>query len=114
MWADRLNEIPKYVFSSTLDKADWGNSTIVRGDVVAEVARLKRQDGRNLLVLGHGLLGETLLRERLVDVIDLTVYPFLVGKGTQFYFRAGQDAKLRLAAVKAFSKVVKLTYEVER
>jgi dihydrofolate reductase len=114
MWADRLNEIPKYVFSSTLEKADWGDATIIRGDVVAEVARLKQQVGRSLLVLGHGLLGETLLREQLVDVIDLAIYPFLVGKGRQFYFRAGQDAKLRLAAVKAFSRVVKLTYEVER
>lgn len=114
MWADRLNEIPKYVFSSTLEKAAWGDPTIVRGDVVAEVTRLKQQDGRNLLVLGHGLFGETLLRERLVDVIDLAVYPFLTGKGRQFYFRAGQDAQLRLAAVKSFSKVVKLTYEVEK
>ena len=114
MWADRLNEIPKYVFSSTLEKADWGDPTIIRGDVVAEVARLKQQDGRNLLVLGHGLLGETLLREQLVDVIDLAIYPFLMGHGRQFYFRAGQDAKLRLTAVKAFSKIVKLTYDVER
>ncbi|MFX0578986.1 dihydrofolate reductase family protein [Nocardia nepalensis] len=114
MWADRLNEIPKYVFSSTLEKADWGDPTIIRGDVAAEVARLKQQDGRNLLILGHSLLGETLLREQLIDVIDLAIYPFLMGKGRQFYFRAGQHATLRLAAVKAFSKVVKLTYEVER
>jgi dihydrofolate reductase len=114
MWANRLNEIPKYVFSSTLQKADWGDPTIIRGDVTTEVARLKQQEGRNLLVLGHGLLGETLLREQLIDIIDLAIYPILVGNGGQFYFRAGQHAKLSLAAVKAFSKVVKLTYEVER
>jgi dihydrofolate reductase len=110
MWADRINAMPKYVFSSTLEKADWGNSTIVRGDVVTEVTRLKQQEGGNLLILGHGLFGETLLRERLIDVIDLTIYPLLVGSGKQF-FREGQDAKLRLTAVKTFSKVVKLTYE---
>jgi dihydrofolate reductase len=114
MWAPRLTEIPKYVFSSTLEKADWENSIIVRGDVVAEVEKLKHEDGRNLLVLGHGLLGETLLRERLIDVIDLAVHPFLMGTGSQFYFRAGQHAALRLAAVKAFSQIVKLTYEVQR
>jgi dihydrofolate reductase len=113
MWADRLNAIPKYVFSSTLEKADWGNSTVIRGDTVAEVTRLKQQDGGNLLVLGHGLLGETLLRERLIDVIDLTIYPFLAGRGKQF-FRDGQDAKLRLVAVKTFSTIVKLIYELER
>jgi dihydrofolate reductase len=113
MWADRLHEIPKYVFSSTLENAHWGNSTIIRGDAAAEVTRLKQQEGGNLLILGHGLLGETLLRERLIDVIDLTIYPFLAGRGKQF-FRESQEAKLRLAAVKTFSKIVKLTYELER
>jgi len=113
MWADRLNAIPKYVFSSTLADADWGNPTLIRGDVVAEVARLKQQDGGNLLIMGHGLLGETLLRERLVDVIDLAIYPFLAGSGKQF-FREGQDATLTLTAVKTFSKIAKLTYEVDR
>jgi|SRR4029453_7620101 dihydrofolate reductase len=112
MWADRLNAIPKYVFSSTLENAGWGNPTIVRGDALAEVTRLKQQDGGNLLIMGHGLLGETLLRERLIDVIDLAIYPFLTGSGKQF-FREGQDAKLRLTAVKTFSKIVKLTYEME-
>lgn len=110
MWADRLNTIPKFVFSSTLEKARWGNATIVRGDVVAEVTRLKQQAGGNLLILGHGLFGETLLRERLIDVIDLTIYPLLLGRGKQ-YFQEGQAAELRLTAVKTFSKVVKLTYE---
>ncbi|WP_433191822.1 dihydrofolate reductase family protein [Nocardia sp. CA-107356] len=113
MWADRLDAIPKYVFSSTLEKADWGNPTIVRGDVLAEVTRLKQQHGGNLLIMGHGLLGETLLRERLIDVIDLAIYPLLAGSGKQF-FREGQDANLRLTAVKTFSKIVKLTYEIER
>ncbi|MFF0270232.1 dihydrofolate reductase family protein [Kribbella sp. NPDC004536] len=114
MWSERLTEMPKYVFSSMLDNAEWGNPTIVRGDVVSEVTRLKEQDGGPLLILGHGRLGETLLREGLVDAIDLTIYPLLMGSGDQFYFRAGQSANLRLAAVKTFSKVVKLTYEVEK
>lgn len=111
MWADRLNAIPKYVFSSTLQEARWGNSTVIRGDAVAEVTRLKQQDGGNLLLFGHGLLGEALLRERLIDTIDLTVYPFLAGTGKQF-FREGQNAKLRLVAAKTFSKIVKLRYEI--
>jgi dihydrofolate reductase len=110
MWADRLTAIPKYVFSSTLEKADWGNPAILRGDVVTEVTRLKQQTGGNLLILGHGLLGETLLREGLIDVLDLTIYPLLVGHGKQ-YFQEGQAAKLKLTATKTFSKVVKLTYE---
>jgi len=111
-WAARLNAIPKYVFSSTLNSAEWNNSTLVRGDAVAEVIRLKQREGGDLLIFGHGLLGETLLRARLIDVIDLSVHPVLAGSGKQF-FRDGQTAKLRLAAVKTFSKIVKTTYEVQ-
>jgi dihydrofolate reductase len=112
LWADRMHAIPKYVFSSTLDSADWNNSTLVGGDAVAEVSRLKQQDGGDLLILGHGRLGETLLRAQLTDVIDLDVYPVLAGSGQQF-FRDGQAAKVRLAAVKTFSNIVKMTYELQ-
>jgi len=110
-WAGRLNAMPKYVFSSTLGSADWNNSTLVRGDAVTEVSRLKQEEGGDLLIFGHGLLGETLLRAQLTDVIDLSVHPVFAGSGKQF-FRDGQAAKLRLAAVKTFSKIVKMTYEL--
>jgi dihydrofolate reductase len=109
-YAARLNAIRKYVFSSSLETAEWNNSTIVRGDVAAEVIKLKQQDGGNLLVLGHGLLGETLLKHRLLDVLDLSILPALVGQGKQFS-REGQAVKLKLTAVKSFSKIVKITYE---
>ena len=110
-WADRINAIPKYVFSSTLGKAEWNNSTLIRGDVIAEVTRLKQQEGRDLLIYGHGLLGETLLKHHLLDVLDLSVYPLILGQGKQF-FRQGADTTLRLVTAKSFSKgIVKLTYE---
>jgi dihydrofolate reductase len=98
------------VFSSSLETAEWNNSTIVRGDIAAEVTRLKQQDGGDLLVLGHGLFGETLLQQRLIDVIDLSILPVIVGHGKPF-FREGQAVKLKLAATRCFSKIVKLTYE---
>lgn len=63
-YAARFNANREYVFSSTLETAGWNNSTIVCGDVATEVAKLKQQDGGNSLVLGHGLLGETLLKHR--------------------------------------------------
>jgi dihydrofolate reductase len=109
-YAARLNAIRKYVFSSKLETAEWNNSTIVRGDVAAEVTKLKQQDGGDLLILGHGLLGETLLKQRLLDVLDLAIYPVLVGHGKPF-FREGQALRLKLAATKSFSKIVKVTYE---
>ena len=64
----------KYVFSSTLEKSAWDNSAIVRGDVVAEVRKLKQQEGRDLLIWGHTLLAETLLKHDLVDVLDMSIY----------------------------------------
>ncbi len=110
-WADRINAIQKYVFSSTLTEAAWDNSTIVRGDVIAEVTKLKQQGGRNLVIFGHGLLGETLLKHGLLDVLDLSIHPLVIGSGRQF-FREGVSATLRLVATKSFSKgIVKLTYE---
>jgi dihydrofolate reductase len=109
-YAARLNAIRKYVFSSSLETAEWNNTTIVRGDVAAEVTKLKQQDGGNLLLLGHGLLSETLLEQRLIDVLDLSILPVIVGHGKPF-FREGQAVKLKLAATKSFSKIVKLTYE---
>jgi dihydrofolate reductase len=109
-YAARLNAIRKYVFSSKLATAEWNNSTIIRGDVVAEVTKLKQQDGGDLVILGHGLLGETLLKQRLLDVLDLLIHPVLLGHGKPF-FREGQAVKLKLAASKSFSKIVKVTYE---
>ena len=109
--ADRVNAMPKYVFSSQLEHAEWSNSTIVRGDVVAEVGKLKQQEGRDLLIYGHGLLGETLLKHHLLDVLDLSIHPLVLGQGKQV-FREGQHARFRLVAAKSFAKgIVKLIYE---
>ena len=113
-WAVRLNAMQKYVFSSALEKAAWDNSTIVRGDVIDEVTKLKEQEGRDLLICGHGLLAETLLKQHLLDVIDVSIYPVVAGRGKPF-LREGQNANLRLVTTKTFSKgIVKVTYEPQR
>jgi len=113
-WGTRLNPMQKYVFSSTLEEAPWENSAIVRGDVVAEVTKLKQQEGRDLLIWGHGLLAETLLRAHLIDVLDVSIYPLVAGHGKPF-LREGQTADLTLVTTKTFSKgIVKLTYEPRR
>ena len=109
-FADRVNSIRKYVFSSTLEKADWDNSTIVRGDVTAEVTRLKQQDGGELALYGHGRLAQALLEHGLVDELRLSVHPVLVGSG-QVLFRDGQKQALEFAGAKTFGTgVVVLTY----
>ena len=109
-WARRLNAMKKYVFSSTLKKADWNNTTIIPGDAAAEVAKLKTQEGPNLLIWGHTSLAESLFRHQLVDVLDLSIHPIMVGKGKSF-FREGLSANLKLVAAKSFSRIVKLSYE---
>lgn len=110
-WADRLNAMPKYVFSSTLEKTEWNNSTILHGEVATSVRQLKLQDGGNLLIFGHGQLSETLLKQHLIDVIDLSIHPVILGQGKQV-FKGGLHVPLRLIATKSFSTgIVKLTYE---
>lgn len=86
------------------------HSTPVRGDVGAEVSKLKAGAGGDLLVPGHGLLGETLLKERLLDVLEASIHPLVVGRGKGF-FQEDHKVKLKLTAKKSFSHIVKLTYE---
>ncbi|MCA2230246.1 dihydrofolate reductase family protein [Nonomuraea aurantiaca] len=110
-YADRVNSIPKYVFSSTLENADWNNSTIIRGDVAAEVDKLKQQDGRDLVMYGHGPLGQTLLEHHLLDELHFWVHPLFVGRGTRLS-RDGQETALRLVTTKTLGTgVVVLSYE---
>src|ERR1700761_8566832 len=76
-YAHAINAIRKYVFSSTLSRADWNNSTIVDDDPVAAVNELKQQDGRDLIMYGHGRLSQTLLEHHLVDEIRFAVHPLI-------------------------------------
>ena len=113
-FADRMNSIRKYVFSSTLDKADWNNTVIVSGDVTAEVSRLKQQDGQSLALYGHGLLAQTLLEHGLVDELRLSIHPVLAGRG-QLMFRESAKTPLKLFAAKTLGTgVVVLSYQPVR
>jgi dihydrofolate reductase len=109
-WANRMNSMKKYVFSSTLEYVEWENSVIVRGDVATEVAKLKAMDGGDLLIYGHGLLAETLLAAQLLDVLDISIHPVLAGSG-KLLFRDGQNVKMKHVSTKTFSQIVKLTYQ---
>ena len=94
--ASRLNSLPKYVVSTTLRSADWQNSTIISGEVAAEVARLKEMPGRELQVHGSGALVRTLLENDLVDELRLLVFPVVVGAGRRLFPEAGVATGLRL------------------
>jgi dihydrofolate reductase len=111
-FAQRINGIRKYVFSSTLASADWSNSTIVRGDVLAEARKIKEQDGRDLAVFGHGRLARTLLENGLTDELRLSVHPILAGAGLP-QFSNGSKTPLTLVSAKTFKTgVVTLSFQM--
>ena len=110
-FAQRMNGIRKYVFSSTLASADWSDSTIVRGDALAEVTKIKEQDGRDLAIFGHGRLAQTLLENGLIDELRLSIHPILAGAGLP-QFSNGRKTPLKLVSAKTFATgVVVLSYQ---
>jgi class 3 adenylate cyclase/dihydrofolate reductase len=111
---ERMNSIPKYVVSNTLKRADWNNSTIIAGDVAAQVAKLKAQPGGDLLVYGSADLVDELLRHDLVDEYRLLVFPVILGSGKRLFRDRIDTHHLRLVDSRTFSSgVVLLTYARE-
>jgi dihydrofolate reductase len=109
-YLERINQIRKYVFSSTLTAADWNNTTIIPGDPVAAVRVLKEQGDRHLVIYGYGQLAQTLLEHGLVDELNLVINPVMLGSGTTL-FRPGKRTSLRLvSATERRNGVVTLSY----
>jgi dihydrofolate reductase len=82
--------------------ADWSNSSVLAGDVATEVAKLKAQVGKDLVIYGHGLLGQTLLKHHLLDELKLWIHPCFVGRG-KLLFREGEKTSLKLIAQKTLA-----------
>jgi dihydrofolate reductase len=95
-FTDHLNNTAKYVVSKTLKDPDWHNSTVIAGDVVEEVRKLKQQPGGNIAVLGSGELVKTLIANDLVDEYFLTVYPVVLGGGKRLFRDDEQLRRLEL------------------
>ena len=112
--AGRINGIPKYVVSNTLERADWSNSTIISGDVAAKVRRLKAEREGNLLVYGSPDLLDELLKHELVDEYRLLVYPVILGSGKHLFRDRIDTHHLRLIGSRTFSSgIVLLSYVPE-
>jgi len=107
----KLNGMPKYVASRTLDAVSWQNSTLLTGDVAEAVAELKRGDGDEIQVHGSGDLIQTLIRHDLVDEFHLLVFPVVVGPGKRLFGDGTIAARLKLADTTAMKTgVVVSTY----
>jgi dihydrofolate reductase len=113
--ADRINAMAKYLASTTMQSADWTNTTIIRGDLGEEVTKLKGEDGKNILMHGYGPVAKTLMRNGLLDELCLWVHPVLAGVGTTSDMIWGEDVYARLAledVTTLGSGIVALTYRV--
>ncbi|MCC7206955.1 MAG: dihydrofolate reductase family protein [Anaerolineae bacterium] len=112
--ADKLNSAPKYVVSTTLEKASWNNSTQIKSNVMDEIRKLKQQPGNVIGISGSATLVHSLLDAGLIDEIQMLVHPIVLGKGIRL-FVDGYRSPLKLADSKVLPKgVVFLSYQIER
>ena len=110
-FSDHINNTPKLVASRTLDKVEWRNSSIIRGDVVSALNKLKQLSGRNISMIGSGTLVRSLLQNDVLDELRLLVHPIVVGQGKRL-FEGDVHKKLKLVDSKTFQTgVVHLIYE---
>jgi dihydrofolate reductase len=111
-WADRLNSLPKYVVSSTLEHPAWTNATVLRGDVVTEVSKLRQELDGDIVVYASSRLVHTLMDHDLVDELRLTVYPVVLGAGERLFGETRDRKPMRLLSTRTIGNgLAYLTYE---
>jgi dihydrofolate reductase len=112
--AVKLRDTPKYVISTTLEKADWNNTTIIRENVEEEIAKLKQQPGQQILIDGSATLVESLMETDLIDEYQFLVHPIILGSGERF-FKDASKVPLKLVEAKQLDLgVMLLRYEPEK
>jgi dihydrofolate reductase len=115
VWADRLNSLPKYVVSSTLQEPKWSNATVLKGEVVDEVSKLKRELDGDIAVYASYQLGRTLIEHDLVDELRLVVYPVVLGAGERLFGPTSDKKPMRLVHIKTIGDgLAFLTYQPVR
>ena len=110
--ADWMNSTRKYVASTTIESPEWNNSTVIEGDVAEAVARLKQEDGKDIMVNGSGALVRTLMRDHLLDELRLFVHPVVLGSGRRLFDDESDPVELALVDSHAYENgVISLTYK---
>jgi dihydrofolate reductase len=113
--ADRLNSMPKYVLSSTLKDPEWSNSTVLTGDAVTEVSKLKQELAGDIVVVASFQLVRALLEHDLVDELRLKIYPVVLGAGERLFGETSDRKHMRLVDTRTIDgDVAFITYEVVR
>jgi dihydrofolate reductase len=114
VFADRFNDMPKYVVSSTLEDPGWNNSTVLAGDVVQEVSRLKQELDGEIVVAGSIQLVRTLMEHDLVDELRLMVYPVVLGAGERLFGETSDQRLVRLVETRTVDDLAYVIYEFVR
>jgi dihydrofolate reductase len=115
VWADKLNSMPKYVVSSTLDEPKWSNATVLSGDVMAQISKLKQGSNGEILVYASYQLVRALLEHDLVDELRLVVFPVALGAGDRLFGETSDKKALRLLNTRALGEgLAFVAYEVVR
>jgi len=110
--AEQMNSLPKVVFSRTLNQASWSNTKLVKGDMPAEVQKMKQEPGKGMAVLGSGSIVSQLAQEGLIDEYQIVVNPVVLGRGRTLFDGITQKLALKLTKTRAFSNGnVLLCYE---
>ena len=110
--AEGMNRMPKFVFSRTLKKASWKNTTLVKGDVAAQVRKLKSESGPGMAILGSGSIVSQLAQARLIDEFQIVVIPIVLGQGKTLFTGVTGRLPLKLINTRAFGNGnVVLSYE---
>jgi dihydrofolate reductase len=111
-FADKFNSMPKYVVSSTLEAPEWNNTTVLKGDLVEEVSKLRQGPDGDIYVHGSAQLAQALIEHDLVDELHLMVFPVVLGTGKRLFGETSDKKRLRLVDTKTVGDgVVILTYE---
>ena len=114
-WADRLNSLPKYVMSSTLEEAKWNNPTVLAGDVVNEVSKLKQELDGDIVVYASAQLVRSLMEHDLVDELRLMIHPVALGVGERLFGETSDMKPMRLLDSRTVGDgLVLLAYELVR
>jgi dihydrofolate reductase len=111
-FADRLNTFPKYVVSSTLAAPIWNNTTVIRGDVISKVSKLKHEIDGEILVAASFQLWHTLMKHDLVDELRLMIYPVVLGAGERLFGESSEKQPLRLVSTRTVDDLALLIYEL--
>jgi len=110
--AERMNNLPKVVFSRTLDKASWNNTKLVKGDIAAEIRKMKNEPGKDMVIFGSGNVVSQLAQEGLIDEYQIVVNPIVLGKGRTMFDGIKEKLTLKLTKTRIFGNGnVLLCYE---